>query len=98
MFLTFLFKDLKSKLTPLELKLLERVERERESMYVAASVQQTDKERREFELIKRSEGYRVFLYVDLSYLENYKAPMHSGRHQECPTQLYFVEWMSIFKI
>ena len=53
-FLT-IFTDIKSKLTPLELKLLERVEKERASMYVAPSSQQTDKERREAELFKRSE-------------------------------------------
>ena len=41
---------------------------------------------------------RVFLYGDLSYLEIYKAPMHSGSYQDCTTELYFVDWRSILKI
>ena len=50
-----IFIDIKSKLAPLEVKLLERLEKERANMYVAPSSQQTDKERREAELFKRSE-------------------------------------------
>ena len=41
---------------------------------------------------------RVFLYGDLSYLEIYKAPMHSESYHDCTTELCFVGWMYIFKI
>ena len=40
----------------------------------------------------------VILYGDLSYLEIYEAPMHSGSYKDCTTELYFLGWMSIFKI